>query len=146
VYFFQQLWNLEVITKATYSTLSWASSIQFAPSHVIPLRSIIQVTHIRFAFMKVTTYIEQEVLGKTNRVLYLIWHGPHWKRCVQQFFYCVCIRYRGNISTEPLPSNNRGIFTEPSHCLAMMGGYTYTDDGIKICVTCGDDEGIDCIE
>jgi hypothetical protein len=25
----------------------------------------------------------------------------------------VCIRYRGNVSTEPLPSNNRGIFTEP---------------------------------
>jgi hypothetical protein len=30
------------------------------------------------------------------------------------FFYCfVCIRYRGNVSTEPLPSNDRGIFTEP---------------------------------
>jgi hypothetical protein len=44
----------------------------------------------------------------------LIRHGPHWKQRVQQFFYCcVCISYRGNASTEPLPSNNRGIFTEP---------------------------------
>jgi hypothetical protein len=36
-------------------------------------------------------------------------HGPHLKRRVQQFFYyCVCIRYRGNVCTEPLPSNDRG--------------------------------------
>jgi hypothetical protein len=36
------------------------------------------------------------------------------KTTVKQFFYCcVCIRYRGNVSTEPLPSNDRGIFTEP---------------------------------
>jgi hypothetical protein len=25
----------------------------------------------------------------------------------------MCIRYRGNVSTEPLPSNDKGIFTEP---------------------------------
>jgi hypothetical protein len=25
----------------------------------------------------------------------------------------VCIRFRVNVSTEPLPGNNRGIFTEP---------------------------------
>jgi hypothetical protein len=25
----------------------------------------------------------------------------------------VCIRYRGNVFSEPLPSNNKGIFTEP---------------------------------
>jgi hypothetical protein len=25
----------------------------------------------------------------------------------------VCIRYRGNVSTEPLPSNDKGNFTEP---------------------------------
>jgi hypothetical protein len=49
-----------------------------------------------------------------------------WKRRVQQLFYsCVCIRYRSNVFTEllpsndmgnfiePLPSNDRGIFTEP---------------------------------
>jgi hypothetical protein len=52
--------------------------------------------------------------GKTDGLLSLIQHGPHWKRGVQQFFYCwVCIRYRGNVSTEPLPSNDMGIFTEP---------------------------------
>jgi hypothetical protein len=55
-----------------------------------------------------------KVLGRTNWLLYLIWHGPHWKRSVQQSFYCcVCIRYRGNISTEPLPNNDRGTSTEP---------------------------------
>jgi hypothetical protein len=30
-----------------------------------------------------------------------------------QFYCCVCIRYRGNVSTEPLPSNNKGSFNEP---------------------------------
>jgi hypothetical protein len=57
--------------------------------------------------------MEQEFLGKTNLQLSLIRHGPHWKRRVQQFFCCCeCIRYRGKVSTEPLPSNDRGIFTE----------------------------------
>jgi hypothetical protein len=45
-------------------------------------------------------YIQQEVLGRTNRLLSLKRHGPHWKRRVQQLFCCcVCIRYRGNVST-----------------------------------------------
>jgi hypothetical protein len=44
----------------------------------------------------------------------LIRQGPHWKRRVQQFFCCwVYICYCGNVSTEPLPSNDRGTFTEP---------------------------------
>jgi hypothetical protein len=62
------------------------------------------------------TYItnsRQEVLGRTNRLLSLIRHRPHSKRRVQQFFYCcVCIRYRGNVSTEPLPSNDREGHTD----------------------------------
>jgi hypothetical protein len=65
--------------------------------------------------VKLTTpHRKREVLGRTNRPLSLIRYDPHWKRRVQQFFYCcVCIRYRGNVSAEPLPSNIRGIFTEP---------------------------------
>jgi hypothetical protein len=52
---------------------------------------------------------KQEVLRRTCRLLSLMRHGPHWKRRVQQFFYCcVCIRYRGNVSAESLPSNVRG--------------------------------------
>jgi hypothetical protein len=35
------------------------------------------------------------------------------------------LRYSGNVSTEPLPSNNRRIFTEPSLDLALLRGYTY---------------------
>jgi hypothetical protein len=50
-------------------------------------------------------YFQQKVLGRTNRLLSLIRHWPHWKRRVLQFFYCLCIRYRGYVSTEPLPSN-----------------------------------------
>jgi hypothetical protein len=63
---------------------------------------------------------QQEVLGRTNRLFSLIRHGPRWNRRVQQFFYwCVCIRYRGNVSTEPLPSNDRGIHIETHR---LMGG------------------------
>jgi hypothetical protein len=41
----------------------------------------------------------------------LIRHGAHRKLGVQQFFYfCVCIRCRRNVFTEPLPSNDRGIY------------------------------------
>jgi hypothetical protein len=35
----------------------------------------------------------------------LIRHGPHRKRRVHSFYCCMCIRCRGNIFTEPLPSN-----------------------------------------
>jgi hypothetical protein len=55
---------------------------------------------------------KQEFLGRTNRILSLIRHGSLWKRRVQQFFYCWhCIRFGGNVSTEPLSSNDKGIFT-----------------------------------
>jgi hypothetical protein len=68
--------------------------------------------------------IKKEVLGTTNHLLSVIRHGPHWKRRVQLFFYCcLCIRYRGNVSTEPLTSNGKGIFTETSRCLATTRGF-----------------------
>jgi hypothetical protein len=50
--------------------------------------------------------------GKNWSPMYfpLILHGPHRKRYVQQFFYsCSFIRCRGNVLTEPLPINDRGI-------------------------------------
>jgi hypothetical protein len=67
----------------------------------------------------------QEVLGRTNRLISLIRHGPHYKRRLKQFYCCVCMGYRGSVSTEPLPSNDRGIFTGPSRYRATIWGYTY---------------------
>jgi hypothetical protein len=56
--------------------------------------------------------LNQKVLG---RIPYFpsIRHGPHRKRCVQQFFYC-CVRSRcrGNGFTELLPSNGRDTHTD----------------------------------
>jgi hypothetical protein len=50
----------------------------------------------------------------------MIRHGPRRKRRVQQFFYCcVCISCRGNVFTEPLPSNDRGIHIQTHR---LMGG------------------------
>jgi hypothetical protein len=36
----------------------------------------------------------------------------------------VCIRYRGNVCTEPLPSNDRGISSEPSRYLEKIDTQT----------------------
>jgi hypothetical protein len=70
---------------------------------------------------------KQEVLGRTDRLLSLIQDWPHWKPCVQQFFYrCVCVRYRGNVSTEQLSSNDKGIFTEPLPSNGMGERHTHT--------------------
>jgi hypothetical protein len=44
---------------------------------------------------------------------HLIRHGPQRKHRVQQFFYCcMCILYRGNLFTEPLPSNDKEGYTD----------------------------------
>jgi hypothetical protein len=52
--------------------------------------------------------LKHEVLGRTNRLLSLIGQGPHRKRRDQQFLYCcACIHCRGNVFTEPMPSNDR---------------------------------------
>jgi hypothetical protein len=41
----------------------------------------------------------------------LIRQAPHRKWRVKQFLYCcVCIRCRCNVFTQPLPSNNKGIY------------------------------------
>jgi hypothetical protein len=55
-------------------------------------------------------------------IAYLIWHGPRWKRRNQQFFCCcMYIRYWNNVSTKPLPSNDREFL--PSRCLATIGEF-----------------------
>jgi hypothetical protein len=52
------------------------------------------------------SYFLQEVMGRTNRLLSLKWHGPNRKLCVQQFFYCyVCTSCRGKVFIETLSGN-----------------------------------------
>jgi hypothetical protein len=49
-----------------------------------------------------------------------IWHGPHRELRVEQLFHCcVCVRCRGNVFTEPLPGNDKGIHIQ-TH--ALIGG------------------------
>jgi hypothetical protein len=65
-------------------------------------------------FVTAVTLLPSRCLATMGYTLSLIRNVPHWKRRVQELFYCcVCIRYRGNVSTEPLPRNDRGIFTAP---------------------------------
>jgi hypothetical protein len=50
------------------------------------------------------------IIGTFGKNFPLVRHEPHIKRRVQQYFYCcVCIRCRGNVFTEPLPSSDKGI-------------------------------------
>jgi hypothetical protein len=42
----------------------------------------------------------------------------------------VCIRYRGNVSTDPLPSKNRRIFTEPLPRNDTRDTQTHTDSNV----------------
>jgi hypothetical protein len=49
---------------------------------------------------------------RNNLLLSFLRHGPHRKRRVQEFFYYMCICCRGNVFTEPLPSNEKGIHIE----------------------------------
>jgi hypothetical protein len=60
-------------------------------------------------------------LNKNFWITYLplIRHGPHRKLRLQQFFCCVCICCSGNVFTEPLPTDGRGIHVQ-TH--GMMGG------------------------
>jgi hypothetical protein len=69
---------------------------------------------------------KQEVLGRTNSLLSLTRQGPYRKRRVQQFNCYVRIRCRGNVFTEPLPSNDRAMFTEPLPSNDRRDTYTDT--------------------
>jgi hypothetical protein len=70
------------------------------------------MAHLIVTAVRAQIQYKQEVLGRTNCLLSLIWHGPQWKRRVQQFLCgCVRIRYCGNLL--------------PSRCLATIRGYTY---------------------
>jgi hypothetical protein len=67
--------------------------------------------HRAKAQLQLNKYILTRSSGKIS--FPLIRHGPHRKRRVQQFFYCcVCIRCRGKVFIEPLPSNVSGRHTD----------------------------------
>jgi hypothetical protein len=94
----------------------WTRSCRFA-RHIEDLH-VLEFSKVMWkhgpARMDASYVLKQEVLGRNNRLLSLVRHRPRWKRCIQQFFSCcVCIHYHGNVSTDPVSSNNRGIFTEP---------------------------------
>jgi hypothetical protein len=101
--------NVNTILCKMNAVVFWKWNVSFATlmnSIVLFYLSVIHIFSYFLYFEKI-----QEILGRANRLLSLIRHGPHWKRRLQQFFYCcLCIRYRGNVCTEPLPSNDRGFF------------------------------------
>jgi hypothetical protein len=48
----------------------------------------------------------------------------------ESFYCCMCIFYRGNVSTEPLSSNDRGIFTEPLPSNDRVDIQTHTHNNV----------------
>jgi hypothetical protein len=107
-------WSRHVSLEETLS-LSFPSIYGLFTAGHVSVMSPTDVTQVQGNFTCSWPFLilKQDFLGRTNRLLCLIRHGPHWKRRAQHFFYCVCMRYRGNVSTEPLPSNDRGFLTEP---------------------------------
>jgi hypothetical protein len=120
------LFNDVVSTYMCYSSSNWEIEIFTTQWEERKWkRSWLIEYNIQAFFWRDRRKLWQEVLGRTNSLFSLTWHGPHWKQPVQLLFYCcVCIHYRSNVSTDPLPSNDRGIFTEPSRCLATTGIFT----------------------
>jgi hypothetical protein len=54
----------------------------------------------------------QEVLGRADRLLSLIRHGPHRRRRVKQFHWCTCIHCRGNVITDRCVATIRDTHTD----------------------------------
>jgi hypothetical protein len=65
---------------------------------------LIDIIWMSTSFPVGTVTCKQEVLGRMLAYFPTIRHAPHRKRRLQQFFLC-----RGNVFTELLPSNDRGI-------------------------------------
>jgi hypothetical protein len=64
--------------------------------------------------------MKREVLEITDRIFSLIRHGRHRKRRFQKYFYCVCIRCRGNNCTKPFHNNHKGLDIQTQR---PMGGF-----------------------
>jgi hypothetical protein len=117
---------LETDTHPPQTTIVVGQTVQIELYSDVKPVSLWNFAYTKFKYTIYNYYNQQltrqEVLGRTTRLHSLIRHGRHWKWHVQKFFCCrVCIRYRGNVSTEPLPSNDNGIFTNPGLCLATIG-------------------------
>jgi hypothetical protein len=68
------------------------------------------VTSLRVDIATWNFYISKKFWKEHIAYFPLTRHGPHRKRRVQQFVYCcVCIRCRGNVFTEPMTGNDKGI-------------------------------------
>jgi hypothetical protein len=77
---------------------------------------------------------KQEVLGRTNRLLSLIRHGPHWKRRVQQLeiFTVVVMKSIIRVSSQMILFSSSivacvfvtAVTFLPSRCLAKIGGFS----------------------
>jgi 5-methylthioribose kinase len=76
---------------------------------------------------------EQEVLGRTIRLLSFDTTRKHRKRRVQEFFYCcLCILCRGNVFTEPLTSNDEGDRNTDTEKVISQAYYYFFKIG-KVC-------------
>jgi hypothetical protein len=104
--------RLKWLTKSQWQYLSMLVLREFNIHTRTPQSMFVYIRNSSMELMNWMFYklLKYTISSRKNRLLSLIRHGPHWKRRVQQSFYCcVRIRYRGEVSTEPLPSNDWGI-------------------------------------
>jgi hypothetical protein len=58
-------------------------------------------------FQSPQLFQQRKFLGRNNIARFTLkWQGPRRKQRVQQLYFCMCIRWRGNVFTELLPSND----------------------------------------
>jgi hypothetical protein len=90
----------------------WAASI---PNFTLLFRWLFTYHHQTKSQSHVLVIYENKKFWE-ELIAYFLWYDMgHIENDASNNYSVValCIRYRGNVSTEPLPSNDRGIFTEP---------------------------------
>jgi hypothetical protein len=83
---------------------------------VLPLDQLAQWNRIgSFPWFSGYLITEQEVLGRTNRLLSFdtARNAKENDASSSSVYCCMCIRYRVKVFTEPFPINGNGIYIQP---------------------------------
>jgi hypothetical protein len=88
-------------SKLYYGRQAVGQSVLESGTHLGPTtnfsHSLFDYSYNSFGFFYVGGLLWRKLL-----IEYLIWHQPRRKHCAQQFFYyCLCIRCRGNVRIDP---------------------------------------------
>jgi hypothetical protein len=105
-----------------------------------PMLDVCLFAHVTYRYLKIVNVFANQVIYNYFSTHYNVYNKKFWEELIAYFPWydtdriendasknssIACVRYRGNVSTDPLPSTDRGTFTEPSRHLATIRGYAY---------------------